>query len=55
MTAHPSRPTSGAVPPLARTPEEWTDALKTMGGRSFHAKQLFRWMHARSVLDPPTA
>jgi 23S rRNA (adenine2503-C2)-methyltransferase len=38
--------------PLARLPEEWDDALKPLGGRSFHARQLFRWIHARSGLAP---
>ena len=40
------------VPPLARTPEEWADALRPLGGRAFHAKQVFRWLQARSVLAP---
>ncbi len=40
-----------AVPPLARTPEEWAPALAPLGGRRFHAGQLFRWLHARGVLD----
>ncbi len=39
------------APPLARTPEEWADALRPAGGRPFHARQLFRWMHSRGVLD----
>jgi 23S rRNA (adenine2503-C2)-methyltransferase len=41
------------VPPLARTPEEWVEALKTLGGggRAFHARQIFRWLQGRSVLD----
>jgi 23S rRNA (adenine2503-C2)-methyltransferase len=39
------------VPPLARTPEEWVEALKTLGGRAFHARQVFRWLQGRSVLD----
>jgi 23S rRNA (adenine2503-C2)-methyltransferase len=44
--------TSSAPPsPVARTPEEWSDALRPLGGRPFHARQLFRWIHARSVLD----
>ncbi|HEY1958464.1 MAG TPA: 23S rRNA (adenine(2503)-C(2))-methyltransferase RlmN [Polyangiaceae bacterium] len=37
-------------PPLARTPEEWTEAALGAGGRAFHGKQLFRWIQARSVL-----
>jgi 23S rRNA (adenine2503-C2)-methyltransferase len=39
------------VPPLARTPEEWVDALKVLGGRAFHARQVFKWLQGRSVLD----
>jgi 23S rRNA (adenine2503-C2)-methyltransferase len=44
-----------SIPPLARTPEEWAEALPSMGvasARTFHAHQLFRWIHARGVLDP---
>ncbi|MDP9148734.1 MAG: 23S rRNA (adenine(2503)-C(2))-methyltransferase RlmN [Myxococcota bacterium] len=44
--------TSSGFPPLARSPEEWVDALRPLGGRRFHAQQLFRWIHARGVLDP---
>jgi 23S rRNA (adenine2503-C2)-methyltransferase len=39
------------VPPLARTPDEWAEAIRPFGGRSFHGRQLFRWMHSRGVLD----
>jgi len=39
------------VPPIARTPEEWGEALLPLGGRPFHGRQLFRWIQARSVLD----
>ncbi len=42
---------STSVPPLARTPEEWVEALETLGGRAFHARQVFRWLQGRSVLD----
>lgn len=42
----------GAVPPLARTPEEWAQELRALGGRAFHARQVFRWVQGRSVLDP---
>jgi 23S rRNA (adenine2503-C2)-methyltransferase len=41
-----------APAPLARLPEEWEGALKAIGGRSFHARQLFRWLHARGVFGP---
>ena len=30
-------------PPLARTPEEWTEVALGAGGRAFHGKQVFRW------------
>jgi 23S rRNA (adenine2503-C2)-methyltransferase len=39
------------VHPLARTPEEWTGVLEAMGERKFRAKQIFRWIHERGVLD----
>jgi 23S rRNA (adenine2503-C2)-methyltransferase len=42
----------GPVAALARTPEEWAVELRPIGGRPFHARQLFRWMHERGVLDP---
>ncbi len=45
----PSLPRS--TPPLARTPEEWGEALRELGVRPFHARQLFRWIHARGVVD----
>jgi 23S rRNA (adenine2503-C2)-methyltransferase len=38
--------------PLARMPDDWATVLSPLGGRPFHGKQLFRWIHARSVLDP---
>lgn len=39
------------TPPLARTPEEWAEAVRPFGGRAFHGKQVFRWVQARGVLD----
>jgi 23S rRNA (adenine2503-C2)-methyltransferase len=47
MQRHLSAPT----PPLARTPEEWAEAVLPSGGRPFHGRQIFRWVHARGVLD----
>jgi 23S rRNA (adenine2503-C2)-methyltransferase len=38
--------------PLSLTPEEWTEAIRPLGGRAFHGRQVFRWIHARGVLDP---
>ena len=43
---------SNLPPPLARTPDDWTQAVRPLGARTFHAKQLFRWLHGRGVLDP---
>jgi 23S rRNA (adenine2503-C2)-methyltransferase len=56
----PRRPTfRGAVtedsplaPPLARTPEEWGRAMTSLGGRAFHGRQVFKWLHVRGVTDP---
>jgi 23S rRNA (adenine2503-C2)-methyltransferase len=39
-------------PPLARTPDEWAEVVRSWGGRPFHARQLFRWLHSRGVLQP---
>ena len=46
-----SRTDPKPVPPLARTPEEWAEAVRPLGGRAFHGKQVFRWLHGRGVLD----
>jgi len=43
---------SSEIPPVARTPEEWGEAVRKMGGRAYHGKQIFRWIQARGVLDP---
>jgi 23S rRNA (adenine2503-C2)-methyltransferase len=48
----PVPPVTTPIPPLARTPEEWADALGSLGVRAYHAKQVFRWIQARSVLEP---
>ncbi|MEO6575690.1 MAG: 23S rRNA (adenine(2503)-C(2))-methyltransferase RlmN [Polyangiaceae bacterium] len=45
-------PVKGPTPPLARTPDEWAVAAQALGGRAFHGKQIFRWLHARGVTDP---
>lgn len=37
--------------PLARFPEEWAKDAIRLGGRAFHGKQIFRWIHARGVTD----
>lgn len=39
------------VPPLARFPEEWAEEAVRLGGRTFHGKQVFRWVQARGVTD----
>ena len=36
---------------LARIPEEWAVIAQGLGGRAFHGRQIFRWIHARGVLD----
>lgn len=42
---------SGVVPPLARFPEEWEEAVVRLGGRKFHGRSVFKWIHARGVTD----
>jgi 23S rRNA (adenine2503-C2)-methyltransferase len=42
----------GPLHPLARLPEDWEAALRAAGERPFRAKQVFRWVHARGVVDP---
>lgn len=40
------------IHPVARLPEEWHACLAERGERPFRAKQLFRWIHGRGVIDP---
>lgn len=40
------------LPPLARSPEDWASFAAANGGRSFHGRQIFRWIQARSVTEP---
>ncbi len=40
------------APPLARTPEEWGRAMTSLGGRAFHGRQVFKWLHVRGITDP---
>jgi 23S rRNA (adenine2503-C2)-methyltransferase len=53
-TPRPKRDPPGRdleIPPLARLPEEWAQAVVPLGGRSFHGKQVFKWVQARGVTD----
>ncbi len=38
--------------PVGRLPEEWKEILATRGERPFRTQQIFKWIHARGVLDP---
>lgn len=38
--------------PLALMPEEWAERLAQLGARPYHARQVFRWIHARGVVEP---
>jgi 23S rRNA (adenine2503-C2)-methyltransferase len=38
--------------PVARLPEEWQESLAARGERPFRAQQIFKWIHARGVLEP---
>ena len=48
--ALPERPDPSSLP-LARFPEEWATEAVRLGGRTFHGKQIFKWIHARGVTD----
>jgi 23S rRNA (adenine2503-C2)-methyltransferase len=37
--------------PLARFPEEWATETVRLGGRAFHGKSVFKWIHQRGVTD----
>lgn len=41
-----------SIHPVARTPEEWSEVMSAWGEKPFRAKQIFRWIHERGVLDP---
>jgi len=38
--------------PVGALPEEWTAAFAEIHERPFRARQVFRWIHTRSVVDP---
>jgi len=38
--------------PVGSYPEEWVAAFEAIHERPFRAKQVFRWIHTRSVADP---
>lgn len=40
------------IHPLARLPEEWEAVVAARGERAFRGRQIFRWLHARGVIDP---
>lgn len=48
--AVPTKPDPSTLP-LARFPEEWATEVVRLGGRTFHGKQVFKWLHARSITD----
>jgi 23S rRNA (adenine2503-C2)-methyltransferase len=48
--AIPSKPDPSTLP-IARFPEEWAAEAVRLGGRTFHGKQIFKWIHARGVTD----
>jgi 23S rRNA (adenine2503-C2)-methyltransferase len=45
-----SKPDPGTLP-IARFPEEWATEVVRLGGRTFHGKSVFKWIHARGVTD----
>jgi 23S rRNA (adenine2503-C2)-methyltransferase len=47
-----SPPLTEPAGPLERLPEEWAEAMVRMGEPRYRGLQVFRWIHARGVLDP---
>src|SRR5262245_6338530 len=39
------------IHPIARLPEEWRDSMTAKGERVYCGKQIFDWIHRRSVVD----
>jgi 23S rRNA (adenine2503-C2)-methyltransferase len=39
------------INPLALTPEEWAPIVRPLGGRPYHGRQIFRWIHARGIVE----
>jgi 23S rRNA (adenine2503-C2)-methyltransferase len=50
--SHPA-PALQAAHPVARLPEEWQERFERSGEPPYRARQLFQWIHARGVYDPP--
>jgi 23S rRNA (adenine2503-C2)-methyltransferase len=40
------------VHPVARLPDEWKERLAARSERPFRAQQIFKWIHARGIVDP---
>src|SRR6266498_1620702 len=38
--------------PVSYLPEDWRERLAARGERPFRAQQIFKWIHARGVLEP---
>ena len=45
-------PLAPPLGPLERLPEEWAEAMLKMGEPRYRGLAVFRWIHARGVLDP---
>jgi 23S rRNA (adenine2503-C2)-methyltransferase len=41
-----------AWPAFAKFPEDWAKEVAPLGGRPFHGKQIFQWIHSRGVTEP---
>lgn len=48
----PAAPHDLRADPVGSYPEEWVAACAAIGERPFRARQVFRWIHTRSVADP---
>jgi len=52
LRAVPAAPHRLHDDPVGSYPEEWVEAFAEIHERPFRARQVFRWIHTRSVADP---
>ncbi|MBI4700688.1 MAG: 23S rRNA (adenine(2503)-C(2))-methyltransferase RlmN [Deltaproteobacteria bacterium] len=48
----PAPSAASPIHPAARLPQEWQSVLAARGEPPYRARQIFRWIHGRAVIDP---
>jgi 23S rRNA (adenine2503-C2)-methyltransferase len=51
VSTRATMPSPAPTHPIARLPEEWSQAMAARGERAYAAKQIFEWIHRRGVVD----